>query len=130
MSAAERSPPCAEQSPAMRARIASPLLLAYMRSSRVSSSMAPAAGASESAGSAVCRSGSIQVRYAFSTTPGFSASAPCPSNTIPVTVKYRSWSYISTTRPPGWPLRERSAPSGFAPRKIRCRPSPDGETSV
>ena len=113
--------------------MSSPLLLASMRSTSSSSPMSPAAAsraASSRRGCAGRASGSIQVRYARSTTPGFSASAPRPSKTFPVTVKYRSWSYISTTRPPGCPLRERSAPSGFAPRKIRCRPSPEGDTSV
>ena len=88
MSAADRSPPCAEQSPAMRARMASPLREAHMRSSSASSSMpsdelVPAA---DSAGCAAA-SGSIHVRYARSTTAGFSEMASCPSKTAPVTVK-------------------------------------------
>ena len=90
MSAAERSPPCAEQSPAMRARIASPLREAYMRPSSAPSSTeasAPCVAASDSVGCAAARPGSIHVRYALSITPGFSASAPRPSKTLPVTVK-------------------------------------------
>jgi hypothetical protein len=58
-----------------------------------------------------------------STTRGFSPSASCPK-TLPVTVKKRSWSYISTG-----PRLQRVAPSGFDPRKIRCSPSPEGDTS-
>lgn len=111
--------------------MASPLLDAYMRSRSASSSMpsdepVPAA---DSAGCAAA-SGSIHVRYARSTTAGFSEMASRPSKTAPVTVKYRSRSYISTTRPPGWPLRDLCAQSGLLPRKMRCRPSPEGETSV
>ena len=75
-------------------------------------------------------SGAIHVRYARSTTAGFSEMASRPSKTVPVTVKYRSRSYISTTRPPGWPLRDLCAQSGLLPRKMRCRPSPEGDTSV
>ena len=59
-----------------------------MRPSRASSSMsAPAVGTSESVGCAAARSGSIHVRYAFSTTSGLEPSVPRPSNTSPVTVK-------------------------------------------
>lgn len=88
MSAADRSPPCAEQLPAMRARIASPLREAYMRSSSASSSTsAPAPDAAESVGCAAARPGSIHVRYAFSTTSGLDPSVPRPSSTFPVTVK-------------------------------------------
>ena len=42
MSAAEWSPPCAEQSPAISARMSSPLLLASIRSISSSSPMQPA----------------------------------------------------------------------------------------
>ena len=131
MSAADRSPPWAEQSPAISARIASPLREAYMRSSSASSSVSldePVPAADSAGCDAV--SGSIHVRYARSTTAGFSEMASRPSKTVPVTVKYRSRSYISTTRPPGWPLRDLCAQSGLLPRKMRCRPSPEGDTSV
>ena len=52
-----------------------------------------------------------------------STVAGAPASRCPVTVKYRSRSYIST-----FPLRRR--PSGSLPRTNTLTPCPDGETSV
>lgn len=80
MSALEWSPPCALVSPSSSARIAAPFLEASIRSTSSESSMSPASRpASESVGCAADASGSIHVRYALATTPGFAPTAPCPS---------------------------------------------------
>ena len=80
--------------------------------------------ASASVGCAFSHSGSSHMRYALSSTSGLAATGFASPNDVPVTVKKRPWSYISTS-----PRRQRPS-AGLGPRKYRCRPSPLGDTSV